>query len=444
MKINKFKLIPLTFSFLLISSLSYADEIISEDSSNEEIEIQEDINDIDTSKNNTISTSPFSQARFVPDISLILDTSYMFRDIDNDSFAELKIPGFISSGGHNHGGMQNGFNLNYGELAIGASVDPFLDLFSVFHLTQNEFEIEEAFVTTRNLPYNLQIKGGRFFSSFGRINSQHAHFWDFSTQPLIYKKLLGDHGIQENGIQLNWVAPTDFYLLTGLEVLTGDNSNSFGTSGFSVAKNTLKEVNTPNLGLGFIKTSFDFENLTILGGLSSAFGGRRSVPISSTSDIHVHSVLSENDYLAGSTSLLGADLTIRYFFDNLSNISWQSEYLYRKIDGSKYSNTSREKFSQENGGLYSYLTYKYNLWKVGARYELLNINNTLSDSGFDNNPKNGARYGLLFEFLPTEFSRFRLEYNHDRSNFEGNNLVPVNEFMFNCNFVIGAHGAHNF
>jgi hypothetical protein len=439
------KILPLIFSLLLVSFSAYAEEEIDSDINAEDDAIIENtIDKSDNTKSNTISTSPFSQARFVPDISVILDTSYMLRDKDNETFSSLNLPGFFSEAGHSHGVSKNGFNLNYGELALGASIDPFLDLFSVFHLTQNEFEIEEAFVTTRNLPYNLQIKAGRFLSSFGRMNPQHAHFWDFSTQPIIYRDLLGTHGIQENGIQFNWVAPTDFYLLTGLEILTGDNAKSFGTSGFSVGNNTLQEVNNANLGVAFIKSSFDIENLTVLAGLSSAFGGRRNVPESASSDVHVHSLSESKDYIAGGTSIYGADLTLRYFFDNLTNISWQSEYLYRRIDGSKYSTTLREKFLKENGGFYSHLTYRYNLWRVGARYELSNINNFTSDSGTDNNPKNGNRYGLMFEYVPSDFTRLRLEYNHDRSTFSGNELIPVNELMLSANFVIGTHGAHNF
>lgn len=204
-KKNKYKkILPLIFSLLLVSFSAYAEEEIDSDiNAEDDAIIENNIDTSDNSKSNTISTSPFSQARFVPDISLILDTSYMLRDKDNENFSSLNLPGFFSEAGHEHGIKKNGFNLNYAELALGASVDPFLDLFSVFHLTQNEFEIEEAFVTTRNLPYNLQIKAGRFLSSFGRMNSQHAHFWDFSTQPIIYRDLLGTHGIQENGIQFN-------------------------------------------------------------------------------------------------------------------------------------------------------------------------------------------------------------------------------------------------
>jgi hypothetical protein len=48
----------------------------------------------------------------------------------------------------------------------------------------------------------------------------------------VYKVFLGDDGLKEKGVQLNWLAPTPFYLLFGVEVLQGENEQSFGTEGF--------------------------------------------------------------------------------------------------------------------------------------------------------------------------------------------------------------------
>jgi hypothetical protein len=79
---------------------------------------------------------------------------------------------------------------------------------------------EEAWVESTALPGGLQLRGGRFLSQIGYLNEQHPHADDFSTRPLLYRGLLGSHYFDE-GVRLNWVAPTDLYWRTGLELFRG-------------------------------------------------------------------------------------------------------------------------------------------------------------------------------------------------------------------------------
>lgn len=89
-------------------------------------------------------------------------------------------------------------------------------------------EIEEAYVTSRNLPYNFRARGGKFLSDFGRLNNQHHHIWNLSDMPLVYEAFLGNHGINEIGAQLQWVTPLPHYLMIGVEALQGKNEGMFG------------------------------------------------------------------------------------------------------------------------------------------------------------------------------------------------------------------------
>ena len=138
--------------------------------------------------------APFSQQNFVPDISLILDLSAGLRNLENAVSADLTSPlmlqGKTTGHAHNFNAL-NGFNLNYAELTLQAPADPFLDMFATFHLSANEIEIEEAYVVSRGLPAHFQMKAGKFLSHFGRLNAQHAHFWNFSTRPAVYSNLFG-------------------------------------------------------------------------------------------------------------------------------------------------------------------------------------------------------------------------------------------------------------
>ncbi|HPG82981.1 MAG TPA: hypothetical protein PKY55_06880, partial [bacterium] len=50
-------------------------------------------------ENQSGSGNPFAQAKFVPDISLILDGSFNWRDLDDESCESLFLPGFSDAEG---------------------------------------------------------------------------------------------------------------------------------------------------------------------------------------------------------------------------------------------------------------------------------------------------------------------------------------------------------
>ena len=98
-----------------------------------------------------------------------------------------------------HDPQQRGFNARNTELAFDGAVDPYFQGFAniVFLLdndNQTEVELEEAFLQTSSLPYNLQLKGGQFFADFGRLNPTHPHTWDFADSPLVNGLFLGPTG----------------------------------------------------------------------------------------------------------------------------------------------------------------------------------------------------------------------------------------------------------
>lgn len=210
MKNRKFNLILGLLTILaLVSQPVFAEDKIEEKPKGTE---QDKIPD------NIQNSFPFSQRNFIPDISFILDSSYLYRNLENNIYSNLNVPGFTNFSDQEING-NNGFNLNYGELALFSSVDPYFDLTGIFHFTLNEVEIDEAYINTRSLPYGLQLKAGKFLSSVSKVSSQHPHYWDFADPPLVNKSFFGDEGLSEKGAQLTWLAPTDLYLLLGVEGL---------------------------------------------------------------------------------------------------------------------------------------------------------------------------------------------------------------------------------
>src|SRR6266513_571379 len=89
-----------------------------------------------------------------------------------------------------HDPLQRGFNARNIELAFDGAVDPYFEGFAniVFKLDNDNntaVEVEEAFLQTTSLPFNLQLKGGQFFAAFGRLKPTHPHTWDFADTPLV-------------------------------------------------------------------------------------------------------------------------------------------------------------------------------------------------------------------------------------------------------------------
>lgn len=398
-------------------------------------------------------SAPFSQGKFVPDISLIADFSLAGRDIGNERYSSLEVPGLIHAHaddehGHEHAALnaKNGFNFNYAELSLYSVVDPYFDLFATFHLSDESFEVEEAFFTTRSLPSGLQLKAGKFLSSFGRINEQHSHYWDFASQPLVYKAFFGDHGLLEKGARLTLLAPVPFYLLVGGEVLSGENEASFGAEGFEDASgtNSVDDAIGPELYTGYIKTSFDLGNFVVLMGGSIAHGTTRINH--GVDETFVDN--PEGHAIRGITSIIGGDLTLKYLIDSYRYISLQSEYLYRVFDGDRYDNQgAKVELEKKQSGLYTQLILRFaQRWRVGFRYDLINKNEIKVGTADTDLPENLVRYTGMLEFSPSEFARIRLQYGHDRSSYlyEGEKKQVNNELVLQFNMAIGAHGAHSF
>ena len=397
--------------------------------------------------------SAFNQSKFVPDIAFVLDVSGVARDMANEKYYSLAIPGysfpFLNEMGSSVLNAHRGINFNYGEMSLYSIVDPYFDLFAVIGLSPDGAGLEEAYFTTRKLPYGFQVKAGKYLASFGRVNEQHEHFWDFANRPLISTALFGGEGLKEIGAQITWVAPTPFFLVFGAEVLNSDNEQSFGTSGLSDAGGnvSIDAVQGPNLYIGFIRSSFDIGDASILFGISNAMGTTRIDQGFSSSE-------TTGEAVNANTDIIGGDLTVKYSLDAIRYLSFQSEYMYRVMNGTDYTRDSSNAVSslsldKHHSGFYTQLVAKIDLlWRIGVRYDLLMQNDVTLRGVNQYMPSNLPRYSAMIEYSPTEFSRLRLQLDRDESRYVQTNGVwsqqPYTQIILQANFTIGAHGAHAF
>src|SRR5690606_35557185 len=197
---------------------------------------------------------------FNPAISLILNGRY--ADLDS---TELELPGFQLGG--EAGLPESGFSLGHSELSISANIDD--KFYGALHAAllhesgHTTFELEEAYVETLKLGSGFTVKGGRFFSGIGYLNSVHDHAHDFADRPLVYDALFGGH-LVDTGLQVRWVAPTDIYLGVGAEVTSGseypsveNGDNNKGVAFFLKTGGDIGSSSSWQLGASYYQAKFD-------------------------------------------------------------------------------------------------------------------------------------------------------------------------------------------
>src|SRR5437773_10394978 len=129
------------------------------------------------------------------------------------------------------------FELRAAELGISASVDPLARGYAI--ITGNNqgcFDVEEAAILTTSLPYNLTVKGARFFADFGRLSKFHDHDLPFVNRPTPLDDYVGGES-QADGVETSWLVP-----LTSQYVnLTGGWYNKMGADNDRVSNTEPRE-----------------------------------------------------------------------------------------------------------------------------------------------------------------------------------------------------------
>ncbi len=343
-----------------------------------------------------------------------------------------------------HDPQQRGFNARNTELALDGAVDPYFEGFAniVFKLDNNNetsVEVEEAFMQTTTLPWNFQLKGGQFFTAVGRINPQHPHVWDFADAPLVQGRLLGSDGLRGVGVQIAWLAPLPWYSQLSLGIQNGNGNTGFsfrnrGEDGTFYNRTTFDRILRGPQDLVFaprLENSFDLSpTQTLVVGVSGAFG--------------------PNDTGAtAKTQIYGADVFYKWKPANAEGgwpfVKWQTEAMYRRYEAGRGVDDEflvSETF--KDWGLYSQVVWGFHKgWSAGVRGDYLDMQN----SAYTDDPERQSRWRISADltYYPSEFSKLRLQYNHD--------ILEANDFLgsgsadsvfLQFEFALGAHAAHKF
>lgn len=344
-----------------------------------------------------------------PDISLIADFALAWFSDE---------PTLL--GGHDATDM--GFNLQGLELGLAAGIDPYWRFDSHILISLFGLEVEEAYATTLALPFGLQARAGQFLTNFGRVNPTHLHAWNFTTQPLVNGKFFGGEGLRGLGVEVGQLVPLPWlarWTLSAQNIAGGATGRSFLAS-----SDELEALTDLSVALRLEQFWDIGERGGMLLGLSAA-NGPNSSGRGNRSDIY------------------GADLLLKRTTTSArgrSELGWQSEVMVRRRQDPGPADSETGAVLQDWGG-YTELFYSPSLfWKVAARYERVHgVANDPLDPRWEE-PR--QRASLSMSYLPSHFSRLRLEYALDHLPEAATPMVHM--AFLQLDLVAGAHGSHRY
>ncbi len=356
-----------------------------------------------------------------------------------------------------HDPKKRGFTLQQAELSLSGAVDRLFkaEAHLVTAIDPNEgetiVELEEAFLTTTQLPAGLQIKAGLFFTEFGRINAQHPHAWDWQNQPVINTRLFGGDGMRGPGARVAWLAPTDQFaeLTLGVHNANGEQMTSF-------------LANEEVYGERPIGGRF-FTERQVRSGSDMVYTARAStaVELSDTQGIGLGASAVFGPNPTGGeadTMIYGADFVWRW--KPVANdrgypfVKVQGEVMARGFDAAEQVDSADPLNSvtlpgerlQDYGG---YLQGLYGFtpgWAVGMRIDWASGSGDSYDAGTQSFGRDQdvyrtdrLRLSPMLAWKPSEFSRIRLQYDYDDSDhLEG----AAHSVWLGFEVLIGSHPPH--
>jgi len=338
----------------------------------------------------------------------------------------------LQAGGHDPN--RNGFNVQNVELSVISTVDPYFDaqaniIFLIDQEGETVVELEEAFFTSRALSAGLQVKGGQYYTEFGRFNPQHPHQWSFVDQPIVISRLFGGDGLRSQGARVAWLMPTDWYseIYFGAQNANGETVTSFlfeegeDIAGHILGEKRARSFNDALLSFRWLN-SFDFsDNSSLNFGISGLSGPNSSG--------------TNND-----TSIYGVDAYFKWQPDYVQRgypfVSWHTEWLTRRYEAGE--NIEREIL--KDTGFFSQVLWGFQTgWELGLRFEKSDSN---GDDIFDPFRNDRERISTNLTWRLSEYSKLRLQYNRDWADHLEENTAD--SLILQMEFSLGSHMAHKF
>ena len=318
------------------------------------------------------------------------------------------------------------------ELNMAASVDPFAKGYAVLNASADSatgeanLDVEETALQTTSLPWNLELKAGRFFGEFGRLAYIHDHELPFVNRPLVLDQYIGGES-QTDGLQINWLPPISHYvsLTAGIGDKFGDDPNYPGTYRPFSKLDFWGRLST------YFDLTPDWQLETGVSGLWSPNSDSGESPQVQPNGV---STVAEQE-----RRLAGVDLKLSYVplrNNQFRSFVWGTEVLYsdnRYIFDPDGVPGNADDYTSTIGsvGLYSYATYKWHRqWSGGFLFEWL--------ENAQNNQDRTYAYSPYITWALSHWNQLRLQYTHTTHD-AVSGLAPNDAIYLQWAWIIGAH-----
>jgi hypothetical protein len=371
----------------------------------------------------------FSQSNINPDISLI-GTFNTFTNFTKDTPEYGK--------------------LNFAdpemELFVDGYLNPFAKAAANLAYEDNQFGVEELYGNiVRGLPFDMQIKAGKFLVGFGKLNTVHPHAWPFLERPLFHQVFFGEGGFNDVGVDFSFALPTgNLFTSLDLGVFKGNSIPPLANINYidrGVNPLFVGRLNT------FISLD-DYTNLEL--GLSGSYAAYAK------GNLVLFSPLPEDEQLKTFNYFYsGFDFKFKYAPDAYSVLTIQGEGLINNrnvchVPETGIDRTIASTGNITNSGAFIYADYKFDKqYSLGIKYDYTAgivgdepAFNTLAND--DMNSTHGFE-GWLAYYPAEETTVIRLGVQHLSFNYgDGTNRDGETTLKLQFLFSLGPHKAHPF
>jgi hypothetical protein len=342
------------------------------------------------------------------------------------------------------------FELPSLELFIDGYLNPYARATADVAYEEGEFGVEELYAdVVRGLPFDIQIKGGKYLLGFGKINTVHEHAWPFLERPLFHQIYFGEEGFNDIGANLSFILPTeDFYSSLDVGVYSGD---AIGKSEAEDPESheSIQELrgNSPifvgRLGAFFSLT--DFSNLEI--GLSGSYG------VHSKTSYYYHLIETPDPLNESLTyTYAGFDFKYKYRPDSYTALTIQGEALLNNREVLRETENPSGFYQDKINtfGSFVFIDYLFDkTFSLGVKYDFTYgiIGDDPGYAAISNDDKNKTQgfSGWIGYYPVEETLALRLGVQHLMFDYEdGTQRDDETTVTLQMIFSLGPHKAHPF
>ena len=315
---------------------------------------------------------------------------------------------FLGATGNSAGRPSPAFEMHESEVGFQAILDPYARADFFLSFGEAGVDLEEGYLTFPALPGGFQLRAGKMRAAFGKVNTLHNHALSWTDRPLVTGNLAGgEDGINDAGLSLSriFAGPKQTLLEATAQIFRGDSENlfqSYRRSNVSIVDHLrvyrdITESTNLDLGVSYSRghSVIGPDVINQLYGVDATFRWkplRRSI---------YHSFIGRSEFIWSRLGQTGLPVATPFGY----YVSADYQFARRWFFGGRFDRSDSLPIPQANPVI-------------------------VRDTG-------GS---LVLTYWPSEFSQIRSQLRRTRY---GDNLT-ANEFLFQFQFSIGAHGAHPF